>query len=587
MRRCAGEGDDVNGSAQWVAGSFGGFSACAWVVVAIAAAPVAGCASSTPGGGAVAGASGCSDSCSGDRCTDDGRFQRCVTLSSGCRHAAAPEPCPAGQNCTPGDTVCRTKAPGNSPPVQLPDKGAPCSACAKDGDCGPGLACHQAVFVCKSPSEILGDKPACDADCKATPACKQRGHCLVAGGECVKDRCLKDPACSASGLCTTGNDGKCTAANDEDCKASTACKVLAKCVAKDGACVVNEDPKCKSGQYFKCLDDDTLEYCATTKALVQEECASVCTGKVPVGCMASPAKGHDVCYCADKKSDSECAVSTKCKAWGYCKANGSECGAPSGGGCKDPCKSYGDCTAKGGWCTATSDGDCKASLGCSMVGFCTLAKGKCSATGASDCSYGTTGGACAWQGLCKFKQGEGIGECVPGAEADCQKAYKCRQAGWCSIDGDACGTKSCTSSLQCPLGQSCGGVCYPFGGTYTVTIEDASVGMKDKTGAWWDASNNPPDVYVLVYVDGKVVAKTEYVSDSANPVWNKTFQLAIKPGQALKIELWDSDLLFADLMAEVEYSNPAKALLQALGDGVSGPIAAGSAITLQWSAGVK
>lgn len=127
-----------------------------------------------------------------------------------------------------------------------------CGPCAKDSDCGSGLACDPGVHVCKSPSD---NRAACDVDC--ADDCDKRGHCTAKGGRCVIGGladCQRSGICRSEGRCGLGvetwNKGipRCVAVSDADCKKSSSCKGLALCTLSGGECIVGSDGDCANSE---------------------------------------------------------------------------------------------------------------------------------------------------------------------------------------------------------------------------------------------------------------------------------------------------------------------------------------------------
>lgn len=85
-----------------------------------------------------------------------------------------------------------------------------CEACTNDRDCADGLACHQGVWVCKSPKRFDDSVstpgkpkvPQCKADCLTSEGCWGQGKCHLAAGECwakSESDCLQTANCKSVG----------------------------------------------------------------------------------------------------------------------------------------------------------------------------------------------------------------------------------------------------------------------------------------------------------------------------------------------------------------------------------------------------
>ena len=203
----------------------------------------------------------------------------------------------------------------------------PCEPCAKDSDCGEGLACGlttvsgcqdrldcEPVSVCKPQGNYV-------CDCQKLKACQKEGRCVARDGECIATSdadCQKksDRVCVTFGQCTA-RDGKCIATSDADCQKSKWCEMYNKCTLRDGECVLTAADCRRSA---RCKESGTC-------TLLNE------------GCVAT--------------SDEDCQKST------------------------NSCRRFGLCTAGDGECVGTSDEDCRKSKNCETAGQCIARNGKC------------------------------------------------------------------------------------------------------------------------------------------------------------------------------------------------------------------
>lgn len=68
---------------------------------------------------------------------------------------------------------------------------------------------------------------------------------------------------------------------------------------------------------------------------------------------------------------------------------------------------------------------------------------------------------------------------------------------------------------------------------------------------------NPPDVFVRLYQADRLLLESG-TQESYEPVWKETAtEVAARVGEAMKIEVWDRDLLFHDLIGETMVFLPA------------------------------
>jgi hypothetical protein len=126
-----------------------------------------------------------------------------------------------------------------------------CGKCAKDGDCGSGLACDTRVGACKNLDERRAEALVCPADCTASNACGHEGRCSFKNGECVvgsESDCLSSPACVNEGRCHLYG-GECMARSDDDCRKASWCHGMGLCKL-DGwgrnKCVAGTNADCKA-----------------------------------------------------------------------------------------------------------------------------------------------------------------------------------------------------------------------------------------------------------------------------------------------------------------------------------------------------
>ncbi len=125
-------------------------------------------------------------------------------------------------------------------------KAGTCEHCAKDDDCGRGLACDKSAGVCTAGPGYL-----CEPHCRAKSACMAHGDCGADGGKCVVSKvqdCQASEDCKVSGDCSIVDSGRsgpqCAAASNADCAHSEACAVWGRCAAIGGRCQASNDADC-------------------------------------------------------------------------------------------------------------------------------------------------------------------------------------------------------------------------------------------------------------------------------------------------------------------------------------------------------
>lgn len=88
-----------------------------------------------------------------------------------------------------------------------------------------------------------------------------------------------------------------------------------------------------------------------------------------------------------------------------------------------------------------------------------------------------------------------------------------------------------------------------LGASYKMTIKSAQIAEKKSNGLPWDSPPlMKPEPYVKIFVDNRLIYKTDMVKDTYSPVWNESFSFSYKDGQNIKFEVWDEDLWSDDLI---------------------------------------
>ena len=80
-------------------------------------------------------------------------------------------------------------------------------------------------------------------------------------------------------------------------------------------------------------------------------------------------------------------------------------------------------------------------------------------------------------------------------------------------------------------------------GDYVVTVESADYAGGDLNGLAWDtaASDEPPDCYISVRINGESIGKTSVAYDTYHPTWNDTFNISVGPRTVLSFRFFDWD----------------------------------------------
>jgi hypothetical protein len=78
---------------------------------------------------------------------------------------------------------------------------------------------------------------------------------------------------------------------------------------------------------------------------------------------------------------------------------------------------------------------------------------------------------------------------------------------------------------------------------WSVTVFSAQLSPRKPSGLIWDNDNTPPDPYVQLFVDDRLVWESPVVEDTIDPQWNIVLprNVMIRPTSAFRIEVWDQD----------------------------------------------
>ena len=78
---------------------------------------------------------------------------------------------------------------------------------------------------------------------------------------------------------------------------------------------------------------------------------------------------------------------------------------------------------------------------------------------------------------------------------------------------------------------------------WSIHLIDAELPEFKGGGLAWDTDGTPPDPYLRLKIDGRVVWETPVQKDTRHPVWNVTLprNVYIPAGANFRLELWDQD----------------------------------------------
>jgi hypothetical protein len=83
---------------------------------------------------------------------------------------------------------------------------------------------------------------------------------------------------------------------------------------------------------------------------------------------------------------------------------------------------------------------------------------------------------------------------------------------------------------------------------WSIRFLDAELPEFKGGGLAWDSDGTPPDPYVRLRIDGRVVWESPVQKDTRHPVWNVTLprSIYVPPSASFRLELWDDDSASSD-----------------------------------------
>lgn len=115
---------------------------------------------------------------------------------------------------------------------------------------------------------------------------------------------------------------------------------------------------------------------------------------------------------------------------------------------------------------------------------------------------------------------------------------------------------ACSSSSECDASSVCvAGTCVLGAGRqYAITVNWVAVPSVDAKGAAWDPFGGAPDPFVNVYVDGQILGKTRYTTDSFSGTFGESFTSILQADSVLAFEIKDDDSDAPDVIDVVEWN---------------------------------
>jgi membrane-associated protease RseP (regulator of RpoE activity) len=83
---------------------------------------------------------------------------------------------------------------------------------------------------------------------------------------------------------------------------------------------------------------------------------------------------------------------------------------------------------------------------------------------------------------------------------------------------------------------------------WSIRFLDAQLPELKGGGLAWDSDGTPPDPYVRLRIDGRVVWESPVQKDTLHPQWNVTLprSIYVPPAASFRLELWDQDAASSD-----------------------------------------
>ncbi|MGD8863098.1 MAG: PDZ domain-containing protein [Myxococcales bacterium] len=80
-------------------------------------------------------------------------------------------------------------------------------------------------------------------------------------------------------------------------------------------------------------------------------------------------------------------------------------------------------------------------------------------------------------------------------------------------------------------------------GMYSVRLLDATIPQRKVSGLEWDDDGSPPDPFVRLYVDDRLVWESAVIEDTIHPEWDVTIprNVLVSSSSSFRIEVWDKD----------------------------------------------
>jgi hypothetical protein len=278
-----------------------------------------------------------------------------------------------------------------------------------------------------------------ETDCRSSHYCWNYGRCALEAGRCVASSqadCRASWACGVWGHCTA-RAGLCVVGSDADCRSSTECRTTGACALRGERCSAGSDADCAQAEV--CAREGRCRRSAEGPCVTPAELEPLPEGGPPLD-VFEPLPGDEASYRERWGHHGPCpGWDYGCVFEGRCTLLGERCAVVTDADCQqsEACLLEERCVARDGSCVvgpAPTDEDCAARNACSARGWCWAKGRQCVPAADADCERSTE---CRELGRCRVRMaGTALALCVAGADADCAGSSACRLKGRCLAHPD-------------------------------------------------------------------------------------------------------------------------------------------------------
>ena len=447
----------------------------------------------------------CDEGCEEGKCTDPSCTPKCDGKS--CGNDGCGGPCGSCLNMEGAvdDSLC--KADGTCEPACVPDCAG--KVCGENG-CGGYCGQCNAGFACEAGACVSTCTPSCGTkECGSDGCGGSCGDCPGAAPICQAGKCKAECETNCSGK-DCGSDG--CGGSCGNCPNGTSCT--------GGKCVEQAD-ECDGITYEGCCEGSTLKYCEDGELVVAD-----CGGSPKCGW-----KAESKLYDCGTQGGSDPSGVFKKDCSGDCEPDctGKECGSNGCGGNCGQCGGSESCSA----------GACVGDMTCEEYYLCVNGCNE-SEVCMEDC----------WEQMNNIAVGQVslFNKCLTDNCSDTQGDTEwilCMESK-CLKEAQDCYGEMCKEHDDCPAGS----LCYKslcsliYGREFKITIKSGKVATynPNDNDNPWDALGGMPDPYIEYVVKGQTVAKTKWIDNTLDPVWNHKFTAVLNAGEEVKFIAYDDDI---------------------------------------------